>query len=101
MVWQRGKCEGGLSRGVRRANGRPGQEVEERSGASREHAASKAGPAKNGNSLTECKRAWWRVENGVAECEWRGRIVWPRAASGGPPGKRESGSNGSRCVHLA
>jgi len=52
-----------------------------------------------GKSSAECKRARWRVENGVAECEWRGRIVSMRAASGGPPGKRESRSNGSRCVH--
>jgi len=46
MVWHRGKCAGGLSRGVRRAKGRPGREAEERSGASREYPASKAGPTK-------------------------------------------------------
>ena len=40
------------------------------------------------NCLAEYKRAAWRLQHGVAECEWRGRIGSLRAASVGPPGKR-------------
>ena len=42
-------------------------------------------------STAECKRSRWRLENGVVECAWRGRIVSRRAASVGPPGKSWSG----------
>jgi len=100
MAWWSVRGAGGLCFGVRRVWGRPRRVGrEKRIGVCSR--GLKAGPTKNGNSLAQCKRSRWRLHNGVVGCEWRGRIASLRAASGGPPGKRESGSNGSRCVYSA
>ena len=125
MAWRRVRGAGGLCRCLRRAWGRPGRAEERKrsvwefvpEAGTRTFCASvnlrcvlagRRGSRRWGrprcraflvcNFSAECKKSRWRLHNGVAAWEWRGRNESRRASSGGPPGN--SGREEEKCLRV-